>query len=107
MSCAVTVAARSISQFGCRTIRLSLAWRRRWRRAGEWCETTSPLLGGRWPTRPATRSTSPARRAATDERSVESAGMSNFYGAFTLESYETQLADGTVTRPLGDDPVGL
>ena len=33
--------------------------------------------------------------------------MSNFYGAFTLESYETQHADGTVTRPMGDNPVGL
>ena len=33
--------------------------------------------------------------------------MSNFYGAFTLESDETLHADGTVTRPLGDHPVGL
>ncbi len=30
-----------------------------------------------------------------------------FYGAWTLESYETRLADGTVTRPMGDNPLGL
>lgn len=32
---------------------------------------------------------------------------SNFFGAWTLESYETLAADGTVTRPLGDKPIGL
>jgi len=30
-----------------------------------------------------------------------------FYGAWTLESYETRQPDGSVTRPMGDNPIGL
>ena len=30
-----------------------------------------------------------------------------FLGAWLLDSFESQLADGTVSRPWGDDPLGI
>lgn len=33
--------------------------------------------------------------------------MSKFLGAWTLESYQIQLSDGTVTNPLGERPLGM
>jgi Lipocalin-like domain len=30
-----------------------------------------------------------------------------FFGAWLLDSFESQLADGTVARPWGDDPLGI
>jgi hypothetical protein len=32
---------------------------------------------------------------------------SRFFGAWLLDSYEAQRADGTVMRPWGDDPIGI
>ena len=30
-----------------------------------------------------------------------------FFGAWLLDSFESQLPDGTITRPWGDDPIGI
>ena len=57
---------RSTSRYGCRTSRRRPASRRRSPRVAGWCATSSRRRGGRWPTRPATRPTSPPRRAASE-----------------------------------------
>ena len=61
-----TAAVRSTSRSGCRTNRRRRASRRRSPRVAGSCAISSLRRGGRWPTRPATRPTSPPRRGGNE-----------------------------------------